>query len=74
MINRGFEPKTFGFVDKYSKRSAIEDIPRCLYDIQFLFLFYCYNVLRIQFPYYEQFLNKIPLLSTISIFYSRLAY
>lgn len=36
--SRGFEPETFGFVGKRPKRSAIEDIPRCLYDIQFLSL------------------------------------
>lgn len=59
--SRGFEPETFGFVGKRPKRSAIEDIPRCLYDIQFLSLFYRYSVLKIQFPYYEQFLNIIPL-------------
>lgn len=42
-IKSRIRPETFGFVDKCPKRSAIEDIPRCLYDIQFLSLFYCYS-------------------------------
>lgn len=57
----GIRTRDFRIRRQRPKRSAIEDIPRCLYDIQFLSLFYRYSVLKIQFPYYEQFLNIIPL-------------